>query len=213
MSAALLNAGLQGKGGGESFRKWIGHFDAHSPPQKIESWPTDWPMQTVERRWLLNMAGMSGRGASATELLGVDETMTRYDALIQDIPTTDHSLALLKKAKGSEFIIQQLSDRLAALHLEANPLTLPLIDDTIKLCSKIKHFSTKKIADQERELSSLRQATLNRSHSISSYLDWYEAARLPIRSGLFDVLLATPDSSERKGPIGRAIDAVEQRGW
>jgi len=213
MSAALLNAGLQGKGGGESFQKWVGHFEVHSSPQKVKSWPTEWPMQPVERRWLLIMAGMSGRDSRATELLSPDETIASYDSLIQDIPTKDHSLALLKKTKGADFVIQELSSRLTALHLEANPLTLPLMDQTMELCSKIKHFSIKKIAAKEKEISSLRQSTLNLSHSIASYLDWYEAARLPIRSGLFDDLLATPESTEKKGPIGRAVDAVEQRGW
>jgi hypothetical protein len=213
MSAALLKAGLQGNAGSDAFRDWIGRFDPQTPGQTPSSWPSRWEMRSVERRWLLLMAGMSGEQSNGTELLGVDETISRYDEILSEVSTPKHSLALLKKMKGADFLIRQLSGRLGALRLEGNPLSLPLLDQTIQLCSKIRHLSVRKIADQEKSLSAQREAILARSRAINSYLDWYEAARLPVRSGLFDTLLNAPESSVSKGPIGRTLDAVEERGW
>jgi hypothetical protein len=54
---------------------------------------------------------------------------------------------------------------------------------------------------------------LGRSQAIDAYLDWYEAAKVPVRSGLFDMFLKSPESPVQKGPVGRHLDDVETRGW
>lgn len=213
MSSTLLNAGMKSTNGNSIFREWIGHFNMGSPKKITSNWPADWPMQLVERRWLLLMAGMAGTQSGVTSILGVDETISLYDAILKEAMAPNNSMALLKKQKGADFLFQELSNKLIALRLEGNPLTLPLLDQTIQLCGKIKHFSVKKIAEKEKTLALLRDQTLTRSHAIDSYLDWYEAAKLPVRSGLFDNLLNTPDTTVKKGPIGEALDAVEERGW
>ena len=62
-------------------------------------------------------------------------------------------------------------------------------------------------------MAELRLAILQQSRAIDQYLDWYEAAKLPVWSGTFDKLLLNPDTVIKKGPVGRYLDAVETRGW
>jgi hypothetical protein len=106
-----------------------------------------------------------------------------------------------------------LGERLTALRLQAHPLADPLLDGTIRLCATMMRLSEKKISSGEKSLSELRASTLARARAIEEYLDWYEAAKTPVRSGLFDNLLETRETSIRKGPVGRCLDAVEARGW
>ena len=49
--------------------------------------------------------------------------------------------------------------------------------------------------------------------AVSQYLDWFEAAKVPVRSGLYDMLLATPEPPLKKGPVGHYLDVIEERGW
>lgn len=213
MAADLISAGLKSGGGEQALRAWIGRFHSDSPDHPASSWPPGWSMQSVERRWLLIMAGNEGEEIGSISMLGVGETLARYDGILAEVSTPNHSLALLKKAKGSDYLIQQLSSRLLALRLQANPIADPLLDEMILLCSKFKHLSEKKIAEKEKILALLRADILKRSHAIEDYLDWFEAAKLPVRSGLFDRLLKTPDSPVQKGPIGHYLDTIESRGW
>jgi hypothetical protein len=115
--------------------------------------------------------------------------------------------------KGADFMGQQLSERLSALQLRANPEAIPLLREAALLCGKLKHLSSKKINEQEKNLSLLRNEVLKRSRAIEAYLDWYEAAKLPISSGLFDHVIQAPESSVKKGPVGRYLDTLESRGW
>ena len=213
MAAELLNAGLKYGEGDQALREWIGVFDFDAPNRPPSTWPPGWSMERVERRWLLLMAGNSGEDAGVVALLSVEETLARFDEILGEVPTSNHSLALLKKEKGSAYLIQQLSSRLVALRLRANPLANPLLDETIELCMKLKRLSEKKITEKEKTLASLREEILKKSHAIDVYLDWFEATKLPIKSGLFDMLLKTSDLPIQKGPVGQYLDKVEQRGW
>jgi len=88
-----------------------------------------------------------------------------------------------------------------------------LLDESIQLCANFKKFSEKKIAESEKKLLSLRAETVSRSQAIDSYLDWFEATKVPFKSGYFNSLLRTNDRQVQKGPIGHYLDTVEQRGW
>ena len=213
MCAELLSAGLKNQGGDQTLRAWIGEFDPNVPKRTPSSWPPGWSMELVERRWLLLMAGNSGNSETVSSLLTVREVIERYDGVLAEIATPNHSLALLKKQKGADYLVGQLSTRLIALRLRANPLTDPLLDETIQLFLKFKHLSQKKIAERENGLSSMRAELQKRSQAIEAYLDWYEAAKLPVRSGVFDKLLNTKEPSIQKGPVGQYLDKVEERGW
>jgi hypothetical protein len=87
------------------------------------------------------------------------------------------------------------------------------MDQTLLLVGKAPKLPVKKIEAEEKRLAELREATVKQSIAIDQYLDWYEAAKLPARSGTFDKLLLNSDPGIKKGPVGRYLDAVEARGW
>ena len=213
MASSLLTAGLKGSDAGNSFRRWIGHFDPKSPRRPASCWPPEWSMKSVERRWLLLMAGMSGEDSEVVAQLGVEETLARYDGILSEVTTTNHSLALMRKKKGSDYLVKQLSEHLLALRLQANPLTTAMLDETILLFSKLRRLSEKKIIQTEKELSEKHNEILKRSRSIDAYLDWFEATKLPLKSGLFENALKEPVFTVKKGPVGRYLDTIEARGW
>jgi len=213
MASSLVRAGLMSPGGSDALQRWIGHFDPGSPDRTLSGWPPDWNMQSLERRWLLLMAGTSGEAPSVISLLTVGETLRRYDEIIMSIPTAGNAFDLLKREKGSPYIVRGISKSLLSLHLQANPLVVPLLDETLELCGKLPRLPEKKILERQKKLIERRAAILKQARDIESYLDWYEAARLPISSGLFDKLLHAPDTPVSKGPVGHYLDQVEQSGW
>ena len=213
MCSALLSAGLKAPDSERSFRKWIGCFDPKLPQRAASCWPSNWSMKSVERQWLLMMAGMSGEDSEVIALLDVDETLRRYDEIFAEVATPNHSLSLLKKEKGSDYLIQQLSRRFLALRLQANPLAVPLLDETIQLCSRLRRLPENKITASQKAISDTRMETQKRFHSIDAYLDWFEATKLPVKSGLFDHALKESTQTVRKGPVGRYLDTIEARGW
>ncbi|MEI7963104.1 MAG: hypothetical protein WCI42_04680, partial [Verrucomicrobiota bacterium] len=93
------------------------------------------------------------------------------------------------------------------------PSMIAIIDGTILFLSKLKRMPEKKVAPAEAELVALRKEILKRSREIEHYLDWYEVAKIPVRSGLFDKYLNSPETTVKKGPVGRYLDAIEARGW
>ena len=212
---SLLQAGLKGEGS-DFFRKWV---RANSSGDHLDSlgssstWPSGWPMQQVERRWLLQMATSSREEKSSIAELTFSESLRKYDAVAKAIPLDVPSFQKFRKEKGADFTFQGIYSKLSALRLQANPLVIPLIDSTLDLLKSGKSLSGKKLSERLAALISLRASILMRSQKIDSYLDWYEATKLPVCSGLFDELLKSPGTPVRKGPVGRYLDAVETRGW
>ena len=214
-AATLLQAGLKGEGR-DVFRKWIRGDDPNEKQDSIcrlSRWPSGWPMQRVEREWLLLMATSSHEEKSVTGMLDATESLRKYDAVAQPIPMDAVSFEKLRKERGTDFTFQEIHSRLSALRFKANPLVIPLIDSTMNLLKSPKHLSGKKLIENLSALALLRASIHKRSQEIDDYLDWYEAAKVPVRSGLFDVLLKSPPTTIRKGPVGRYLDAVENRGW
>ena len=217
MASSLLLAGLtdskQGGSGQKAFREWIGTYAPDSVSKNLPDWPGGWSKKVIERRWLLLMAGSGVASDESVVHFGVPETLAKYDEIMRDVPTEGHSLVLLRKEKGAAYTSKRISERLVALRLQSNPLAIPLLDGTILLTANLTRLSPKKITEETGKLSLLREEIGKKQRAIESYMDWYEAARLPIKSGLFDRLLRTPETSLKKGPVGRYIDSVEARGW
>ena len=214
-AACLLKVGLKGEGGA-ILRKWVQSdssakkFDSLST---LSSWPSGWPMQKLEREWLLLMATSSREEKSVTGELNSMESLRKYDAIAKAIPTDSDSFEKIRKVRGWGFTSQGIYSRLSALRLQANPLVIPLMDSTMDLLQSGKNLSGKKLRERLSALTTLRADILRRSQAIDTYLDWYEAAKVPVGSGLFDMFLKSPESPVRKGPVGRYLDAVETRGW
>jgi hypothetical protein len=212
-AACLLKSGLSTSAGQAAFREWVGHDDQNQPDRVPSRWVGGWEMRPVERRWLLLMAGSSADGNGEIRIQSVADSMKAYDAVMAGVPegASIHSLALDKKSGG--YTLAKLSERLTTLHLRANPLVLPLLDQTIILVAKSPKFPAKKIAAEEKRLAELREVIVKQSRAIDEYLDWYEAAKLPLRSGTFDKFLQNQETVIKKGPVGGYLDIVEKRGW
>jgi hypothetical protein len=212
-AACLLKSGLSTSAGQAAFREWVGHDDQNQPDRVPSRWVGGWEMRPVERRWLLLMAGSSADGNGEIRIQSVADSMKAYDAVMAEVPegASIHSLALDKKSGG--YTLAKLSERLTTLHLRANPLVLPLLDQTIILVAKSQKFPAKKITAEEKRLAELREVIVKQSRAIDEYLDWYEAAKLPLRSGTFDKFLQNQETVIKKGPVGGYLDIVEKRGW
>ena len=213
-AACLLKSGLSGSAGQAAFREWIGHDDQKQPNHVPSRWVGGWEMRPVERRWLLLMAGSSADGDGGIRIQGAADSLKAYDSVMTGgIPEGSSIHSLAQDKKNGAYTLAKLTERLTALHLRANPLVLPLLDQTMILVAKSPKLPVKKIEAEEKRLAELRLAMLQQSRAIDEYLDWYEAAKLPVRSGTFDKLLLNPDTVIKKGPVGRYLDAVETRGW
>lgn len=213
-AACLLKAGLTSSAGQASFREWVGHLDQKQPNHNPSRWVGGWEMRPVERRWLLLMAGSSADGDGAIRIQGAADSLKAYDAVMTGgIPegASIHSLAQDKKNSGHT--LGKLAERITAIRLRANPLVVPLLDQTLILVAKAPKLPVKKIEAEEKRLAKLREIIVKQSRAIDEYLDWYEAAKLPVRSGTFDKLLQNQETVIKKGPVGRYLDAVEARGW
>lgn len=213
-AACLLKSGLSGSAGQDAFREWIGHDDQKQPNHVPSRWVGGWEMRPVERRWLLLMSGSSADGDGGIRIQAAADSLKAYDSVMTGgIPEGASIHSLAQDKKNGAYTLAKLTERLTALHLRANPLVLPLLDQTMILVAKSPKLPVKKIEAEEKRLAELRLATLQQSRAIDQYLDWYEAAKLPVRSGTFDKLLLNPDTVIKKGPVGRYLDAVETRGW
>ena len=211
-ASCLLRAGLL-PNGGAAFRKWVGHDEKGGGSFMKTQFPTGWDKHRVERDWLLMMAATSRDSNSSTGSLTSMETIRNYDAITQGLPKDLVLFLKSLKESGWEYRSQEWTSRLKALRLQSNPLIVPLIDETMTPLQSAKRLSSKKLAEQLGKLSQQRADLLGRSNKIDAYLDWYEAAKVPLPSGLYDSLLHAPESKPRKGPIGRYLDNIEERGW
>jgi hypothetical protein len=211
-ASCLLRAGLL-RNGGAPFRKWIGHHDMGVDGFLKFKFPSGWDKHGVERDWLLMMAASSSDNNATTGVRPSLETIRDYDRITRGL--LDDQVVFLKNLKdaGWEFRSRELTSRLMALRLQGNPLISPLIDGTVIFLQSAKRLSPKKLTDQLGKLTLLRTVLFERAKAIDAYLDWYEAAKVPLPSGLYDSLLHAPDMPTRKGPVGRHLDSVEERGW
>ncbi len=213
-AASLLKSGLSTSAGQAAFREWVGHDDQKQANQVPSRWVGGWEMRPVERRWLLLMAGSSSDSDGGIRIQGAADSLKAYDSVMTGgIPEGASIHSLAQDKKGGAYTLGKLTERLTAIHLRANPLVLPLMDQTLLLVGKAPKLPVKKIEAEEKRLAELREETVKQSRAIDEYLDWYEAAKLPVRSGTFDKLLQNQESVIKKGPVGRYLDAVEARGW
>jgi hypothetical protein len=207
-AACLVRAALNDSGK-PAFREWV----CESSREKQPEWPAGWDTASVERGWLLAMAGSARAEEKESPVLPAGLTLERYDSIIARVKTPGHSLGLLSREKGGSGQVSLIAGLLTVLRQSANPAALPLIDRSISFCRDLGHLSKRKIEAEEQSLRTLREDIVKRSRGIGSFLDWYEASKLPVRSGLFDNLPEGMRMKGKKGPVGDRLDAVESRGW
>ena len=212
-ASILVRSGLSDDAGRKAFREWVGAYDPSASPVDPPRWVSGWDMRSVERRWVLGLQSSGSAEDQPVRISSAEATFGDYARIMDGVWANNGSLADLRQEKGYEFRLGGLADRLTALRLQGNPIAAPLIDSTLKLVQQAKRTAPAKIRSEESLLRDQLAALRKQSQGIAEYLDWYEAAKVPVSSGLFDQYLSAPEVPVRKGPVGRHLDAVEARGW
>ena len=213
-ASILLHAGLRDDSGRKAFRDWVGSNNPASQPWIRSSWISGWDAKALERRWVLGLhASGADDGIRVIAPSSAEATLALYGTIMGEFLGEVTSLADLRAKRGGGILIDQFVDKLGALRLKANPVVIPLIDETTKFVAASHRMTPAAIRREEARISELAAAVRRRSTEISDYLNWYEAARSDVRSGVFDGYLSSRPPQSKKGPLGRVLDAIESRGW
>jgi hypothetical protein len=213
MASVLVRSGLSDDSCKKAFRDWIGSYDPSVPSHHQSAWVEGWDMRTIERRWNLGLQAPGHNDQLPGMIQSAPSTLKEFHTIMVEGRVGKDSLADVAREKGGEYRLQMLTERLTALRLQANPLTIPLLESSMKLVSTAKRMSPKKVRQEEERLRQECLVLEKKSRAIEDYLNWCEATKVMIRSGLFDSYLSAPASPKAKGPVGRQLDAVEARGW
>jgi hypothetical protein len=164
----------------------------------------------VEKRWNLMMSASSAGKDPGSRIPDAVRSLADFDRTVGG-----ETFSSLRDPKTlGVFGRDRLLESLSTLGLQANPLVLPLIDRTSVLLRSFPGIPRKRLDKALSELSAERSKTGIRASEISSYLDWYEAARLESWSGLFDGAIGEKAIDPvKKGPVGAYLDRIEARGW
>ena len=213
MASVLVRSGLSDDSGKKAFRDWIGSYDPSVPSHHQSAWVEGWDMRTLERRWNLGLQAPGHDDLLPGTIQSAPTTLKVFHTIMEEGRFGNDSLADVAREKGGGYRLQILNERLTALRLQANPLTIPLLERSMKLVSTAKRMSPKKVRQEEEQLAQAYLMLEKQSRAIDDYLNWCEATKVMTRSGLFDSYLSAPASPKAKGPVGRQLDAVEARGW
>jgi hypothetical protein len=213
VAALLVRSGLSDNRGKKAFRDWIGSYDVSVPSRQPSPWVDGWDMRSVERRWNLGLQAPGKEEKLPDRILSAASTLEEFRRIMNQGKDGKDSLADVARERGGEYRLRSLSERLVALRLQSNPLVVPVVEQSMKLVATAKRIPSKKCGQEEDRLRSEYLALVKRSRAIEDYLDWCEATKVTVPSGLFDRYLSAPTSGIGMGPIGRHLDAVEARGW
>jgi hypothetical protein len=213
LASVLVRSGLSDEQGRKSFREWIGSYDPGLPVHQPSPWIGGWEMRAMERRWNLGLQKTNRKNQMTGVILGAPATLEGFRRTMQEGLSGQNSLKDVADERGGEFRLQQLSQKLAALRLQANPLAIPMIEHAMRLVTSARRTSRGRIRREEETIRRLQLELGKQARAIEDYLDWCEATKVSSMSGLFDAYLASPVAPSSKGPVGRALDTVESRGW
>jgi hypothetical protein len=213
VASVLVRSGLSDDRGRKAFRDWIGCYDSSAPSRPVSSWVEGWEMRSVERRWVLGLHVPVEKEQLSIRIRNAASTLEEYGRIMKEGLSDKGSLADVARERGGEYRLQKLAEKLSALRLQGNPLVVPLVEETMGLVAIAKRTSPKKVLREEEQLRAKSLALAKQARAIEDYLDWYEAAKVTIPSGVFEPYLAVPVSHPGKGPIGRYLDQIEARGW
>lgn len=213
VASVLVRSGLSDDPGKKAFRDWIGSYDPSAPSRRQPPWVDGWDMRAVERRWNLGLQVPGHDDQLPGMIQDSASTLRAFRAIMDEGRYGKDSLADVARERGGEYRLQTLTERLTALRLQANPLTVPLVDHAMKLVATAKRMSPKRVRQEEEQLHREYLVLGKQSRAIEDHLDWCEVTKVTTRSGLFDEYLSAPASPTAKGPVGRQLDAVETRGW
>jgi hypothetical protein len=108
-----------------------------------------------------------------------------------------------------------LGQDLLLLAAHANPMLRPVIQDYQQIASQLALGKNHAIGGRLAELKALRTKLSARMSDVDDYMNWFEAAKLQTRSGIFDDHLKAADDAsvqrpKRRDALSVYLDAVEQ---
>jgi hypothetical protein len=132
------------------------------------------------------------------------EKTVSLDAFSRTKPTPAQRLAL-----------QKFGQELLLLAAHTNPVLRPVIQDYQQIAGQLALGKNSAVAARLIELKALRAKLSARMSDIDDYMNWFEAAKLQTRSGIFDDYLKAADDARGQRPkrhdaLSVYLDAVEQ---
>jgi hypothetical protein len=120
-----------------------------------------------------------------------------------------------KPTSMQRIAIQKFGRELLLLGAHANPVLRPVIQDYQQIEGQLALGKNHALTERLTELRTLRAKLSARMDGINDYMNWFEAAQLQTRSGIFDDYLKEAEDGraqrpKRRDPLSVYLDAVEQ---
>jgi hypothetical protein len=120
-----------------------------------------------------------------------------------------------KPTSMQRIAIQKFGLELLLLAEHANPVLRPVIQDYQQIAGELALGKNHALGERLAELRTLRAKLSARMSDIDDYMNWFEAAKLQKRSGIFDEYLKAASNvneqrPKRRDPLSVYLDAVEQ---
>jgi hypothetical protein len=120
-----------------------------------------------------------------------------------------------KPTSMQRIAIQKFGRELLLLGAHANPVLRPVIQDYQQIAGQLALGKSRALTERLTELRTLRSKLSARMREVDDYMNWFEAAQLQTRSGIFDDYLKQAEDGREQRPKRRDalsiyLDAVEQ---
>jgi hypothetical protein len=185
----------------------------------VAAFPTIRDFETV---WKAKIAEV--RDSHDHGLLTFSQTDARLSEILNaEFPSADgrgktrplDAFSRTKPTPAQRLAIQKFGQQLLLLAAHANPVLRPVIQDYQQIASQLALGKNHAIGARLDELKALRTKLSARMSDVDDYMNWFEAARLQTRSGIFDDYLKAADDMSGQRPKRRDrlsvyLDAVEQ---
>jgi hypothetical protein len=130
-------------------------------------------------------------------------------------PMSLGAISRTKPISMQRIALQKFAEKLLLLGAHANPVLRPVIQDYQQIAGQLALGKSRALTERLAELRTLRAKLSARMNEIDDYMNWFEAAQLQTRSGIFnDYLREAEDGREqrpkRRDALSIYLDAVEQ---
>jgi hypothetical protein len=130
-------------------------------------------------------------------------------------PVSLDAFSQTKPTPAQRVALQEFGQELLLLAAHANPVLRPVIQDYEQIAAQLSLGRNGPVAARLIELKALRMKLSARMGEIDDYMNWFEAAKLQTRSGIFEDYLKAADDMrgqrpKRRDALSVYLDAVEQ---
>lgn len=195
-------------------------FASNNPLADLE---TGFPgIRDLETAWAAKIAEV--KRSRDNGLLSFSQTDAQLGKILNSkFPSADGRQKLVsldafsrtKPIPAQRVALQKFGQELLLLAARANPVLRPVIQDYQQIAAQLSLGRNGAVAARLIELKTLRTKLSARMNEIDDYMNWFEAAKLQTRSGIFDEYLKAVEEDgaqrpKRRDPLSVYLDAVEQ---